>query len=240
MSEAGGFIVIHRKIIGWGWYTDSNTKALFLHCLLKANYEDKEWKGIKIKRGSFITSLSKLSIETGMSIQSVRTSLSKLESTGEVTNESTNRYRLITVVKYDDYQTLLNKHGRNNKQTTSRATSKQQSKQQSGNKQVTTTNNINNINNKTIEGLRPADAKPSPETTKQASLDIAPPGAGESRTQAEEKVVPLSTGEWFAYCESRGSLSESEIWRRWEDLDNGRLLGSDRIKAIREMLSGGK
>lgn len=213
MSEPGGFIVIHRKITEWEWYTDSNTKSLFLHCLLKANYEDKHWRGILVKRGSFITSLSTLAKETGMSVQSVRTALQKLESTGEIASEATNRYRIIIVKKYDGYQTLLNRHPRNNNQSTS----KQQAKQQASNNQSTTTNNINNNNNRTREGVRPTGAPPSP--------------------RAAQKPV-LYSHEWLAYGLSLGK-SEEEIWQLWEAYDSGRDLPPDTIVMIKEAVRHG-
>ena len=52
-----------------------------------------------------LTSLTSISTGTGLSVQQARTALSHLISTGEVTDESTNQGRLITVVKYDEFQT---------------------------------------------------------------------------------------------------------------------------------------
>lgn len=99
-----GYIQIHRQILEWGWYQDHVMFKLFLHCLLKANHTPKEWMGIKIKRGQFITSLSKLSEETGLSMKQVRNGLDKLQKSGELGKQSTNQNTLITVVKYNDYQ----------------------------------------------------------------------------------------------------------------------------------------
>lgn len=33
------YVKISRKILEWEWYTDINTKVLFLHILLKANWK---------------------------------------------------------------------------------------------------------------------------------------------------------------------------------------------------------
>ena len=38
-----GFIKIYRQLLEWEWYTDTNTKVLFLHCLLKANFKTKKY-----------------------------------------------------------------------------------------------------------------------------------------------------------------------------------------------------
>jgi len=131
-----GFISINRKILEWEWYSDNNVKSLFIHCLIKANFKEKSWRGHKIKRGQFITSYSTLSKELGLSVQQVRTSFEKLKATKELTSKATNKNTLVTVVKYNDYQ---------KKQTT--ATSKPTNEQQTDNKQVTTTNKDNKENN---------------------------------------------------------------------------------------------
>ena len=98
------WISLHRKIIEWEWYGDSNTFRLFLHLLLMANHSDKKWKGIIIKRGQRVTSLKSLSKEINISKQSVRTSLNKLESTQEITIVPTHRNSIISVCNYNTYQ----------------------------------------------------------------------------------------------------------------------------------------
>ena len=40
--EQGGFIKLYRSMLQWEWYDDVNVKVLFLHLLLKANYEEKK------------------------------------------------------------------------------------------------------------------------------------------------------------------------------------------------------
>jgi len=37
-------------MLDWEWYDDINTKVLFIHLLIKANWKEKKWRGIKIKR----------------------------------------------------------------------------------------------------------------------------------------------------------------------------------------------
>ena len=49
-----GFIKLHRKIIDWEWYDDINTKTLFIHILLMANFEDKKWHGETVKEVVFL------------------------------------------------------------------------------------------------------------------------------------------------------------------------------------------
>lgn len=100
----GNFVKIDRKILSWGWYTDISTKCLFLHCILRANWKPGEWRGIRYERGQFISSLAQLSQQTGLTVQQVRTALKHLESTGEITKQTTSKFTVITVKNYDLYQ----------------------------------------------------------------------------------------------------------------------------------------
>lgn len=101
---ADAFIKLHRKLLDWEWYDDANTMRLFIHCLLRANWKAGSWHGITYGPGQFITSLASLSDETGLSIQQVRTSLSHLISTGEITSNQQAKCRIITVNNWDMYQ----------------------------------------------------------------------------------------------------------------------------------------
>lgn len=98
------YVKISRKILDWEWYTDINTKVLFLHILLKANWKDGRFQGIEVPRGSFVTSLQNLAAETGLTVRNVRTALKHLENTGEVTSNRHVKFSVITVKNYDRYQ----------------------------------------------------------------------------------------------------------------------------------------
>ena len=99
-----GWVKLHRSMLEWEWYDDINVMRLFVHCLLRANHKDKQWRGIDIKRGQFYTSLDTLSEETGLTAMQLRTCFSKLKVTGEVTSSGMSRGRMVTVVKYEAYQ----------------------------------------------------------------------------------------------------------------------------------------
>lgn len=136
MIEAG-FIKLHRQILDWEWYSDINTTRVFIHLLLTANYEPKKWKGIDVARGSLVTSYPKLAEKTSLTVQQVRTSLSKLKSTGEITASKGLNYTLISIACYDDYQTI---NALNNRQITDN--------QQTDNRQITTTKEVKKERNK--------------------------------------------------------------------------------------------
>ncbi len=101
----GNYIKLSRGLLEWEWYTDINTTRLFIHMLLRANWKGGNFKGTTVPRGSFISSIGKLAGETGLTEREIRTAISHLKKTGEVTSKTTNRFTVFTVVKYDLYQT---------------------------------------------------------------------------------------------------------------------------------------
>ena len=133
-----GWIKLHYKFLKWEWSNDPNMVALFLHLLLKANYQGRNWRGQDIKRGELITGLHSLSAETGISLQSLRTCLKRLKSTNEITIKSTNKYSVICIRNYNKYQ----------HEPTSKLTSKLTNNQQTTNKQLTTPKEYKKGNNK--------------------------------------------------------------------------------------------
>lgn len=100
----GDYIKINRSLLDWDWYGDINTRRLFVHMLLRANWKDGNFRGEEIKRGSFVSSLSKLSDETNLSVREVRTAINHLEKTGEVTINRHSKYSVFTVNNYCAYQ----------------------------------------------------------------------------------------------------------------------------------------
>jgi hypothetical protein len=127
-----GWIKLHRSLINWEWYDDHNATRLLVHLLISVNYEDKKWKGQVIKAGSMVLSWDTLAASVHLSAQQVRTAMAKLESSGEVTRQATNRNQLVTLVKWEDLQSKEALDNRpSNRQTTG--------KQQTDNRQITTT-----------------------------------------------------------------------------------------------------
>lgn len=98
------FVLLNRKILEWEWYDNANVFRLFIHLIIKANHKDKSWRGIQIKRGQLVTSLGHLASELDLSVRQIRTALDHLKSTGEVKLNATNKYTVVTLVKYELYQ----------------------------------------------------------------------------------------------------------------------------------------
>ena len=158
MAELNGYIKLYRKLIMWGWYQDSVVKSLFLHCLLMASFKDFDWMGRNLKAGQFITSYKSLSKDLGFSVQQIRTALKKLESTGEITSKSTNKFTIVTVMNWENYQvddfednTVSNNPSTNEQQTNNKqATNKQQHRNN-----VKNVKNVKNNNTRAREGVYP-------------------------------------------------------------------------------------
>lgn len=111
------YIKLYRDLTEWEWYSDINTCRLFIHMLLKANWKDGNFKGTTVPRGSFISSIGKLADETALTVREVRTGISHLKLTGEVTSKAFSKYTVFTVKNYDLYQSSDTK---SDKQVTSK------------------------------------------------------------------------------------------------------------------------
>ncbi len=99
-----GFIILHKKLLEWGWFKNHETLAAFIYLLLKANHKDSVYMGVEIKRGEVVFGREKASFETGISEQSWRTCLQRLKSTSEIVTRSTSKFSIITICNYSDYQ----------------------------------------------------------------------------------------------------------------------------------------
>lgn len=98
-----GFIKLYRKITEWEWYKDQNTFRVFIHLLLHANFEAKRWQGVDIERGQVVVGRKKLAEQLKLSEREIRTAMTKLKTTNEIATQTTNKFTLVTIIKYDEY-----------------------------------------------------------------------------------------------------------------------------------------
>jgi hypothetical protein len=131
--------------------------------LLLANHEPAEWEwmGEKfiVNPGQFVTSLESIRKKTGkgISIQSVRSCLKRLDKLDFATDIATKAGRLITIVNWDSYQPKDNK-----------ATKIATDEQQSSNKAATPNKNDKNNKNEIIKDIL------TPKPKKQKKVFIPP------------------------------------------------------------------
>ena len=96
--------------------------------LLKANWKDGRFKGVEVKRGQFISGRKTLAEETSLSERQVRTAITRLKSTNELTSKTTKAGTLFSIINYSTYQDLENNIDQANDQANDhRATSKRPS-----------------------------------------------------------------------------------------------------------------
>ncbi len=105
---SNGYIKLHRKLLdnpitkrpAWAW--------LWVVLLMKANHEDKRmiWNNedIIIKKGSFITGRKQLSQESHIPKSTVEDILTYLEKSSQIRQQKNNKFRLITIEKWVEYQ----------------------------------------------------------------------------------------------------------------------------------------
>mgnify|MGYP001588649503 CR=1 FL=1 len=129
-----GWIKLHRQFLEWEWYSDIPCKVLFLHLLITANHESKKWQGVIIERGDVVTGRIKLAEETRLTQRQVRTALTKLKSTNELTIKTTSQFSIITICNYDKYQSIA----------TSGTTSNQSNERPASDQRTTTTKELKN------------------------------------------------------------------------------------------------
>ena len=121
-----GWIKVDRSILDWEWYTDINTFKLFLHLQLICNIvPQKRMLGYTLDPGQVITTLPRLAAETGLTLQEVRTALKHLESSGDVSQKVTNKFRLITLENWafsQGHENAANRQITDQQQTINRPT----------------------------------------------------------------------------------------------------------------------
>ena len=145
IDDKGGWISLYRKTIDSSVFQNSTIWHVWTWCLLKANHKDRVFmfngKDMLVKRGQFVTGRDKALTEMpDLSARRYRTAINYLKSTNRITTTTTNRFTIITICKYDEYQ---NKNLQSDQQKEQEATNKRPTNDQ----QATINNNVNNENN---------------------------------------------------------------------------------------------
>lgn len=104
MANKSTFIKLDRNILRWMWYNNGNVFRVFVHLLLIAGAETRVVGTHLLARGDVLTSLESMQQRLNMSKQEVRTALSTLKKTGEITQFKVGRNVVYHVENYDYYQ----------------------------------------------------------------------------------------------------------------------------------------
>jgi len=157
MSE--GWFKVHRCLFEKAIWQQSTPeqKVILITLLGMANHKGKEWewkgKQFKAEPGMLVTSLESITARCGkgISIQNVRSALTKFKKYEFLTEEVTKTGRLITILNWGLYQGSdyvtnkdTNKEVTNDQQSTNKEVT---NSQQTGNKEVTPNKNDKNYKN---------------------------------------------------------------------------------------------
>lgn len=157
MSE--GWFKLHRCLFEKAIWQQSTPeqKVILITLLGMASHKGREWewkgKQFKAEPGMLVTSLESISIKCGkgISVQNVRSAITKFKKYEFLTEEVTKTGRLITILNWGLYQSS---DYTTNKDTNNQLTNDQQStnkevtnSQQTGNKELTPNKNDKNIKN---------------------------------------------------------------------------------------------
>ena len=148
MRGMHGWLKLHRKLLEKPIWTESTPeqKTILITLLMMANHTKKEWewkgKTFKAEPGQFVTSIPSIveKCGKGVTVQNVRTALNRFKKLGFLTDQSTNRNRLITIVNWEKYQSTEEQgNSQSNRQLTGN--------QQATNRQLTSNKNDKNVKN---------------------------------------------------------------------------------------------
>lgn len=196
-----GFIQLHRKLINWEWYSDIPVRLTFIHLLIIANWDDKNWKGVNIKRGQIVVGRKKLSEEIGISERQLRTALTKLKSTNEITIKSTNKFTVLTLEKYEDYQNIKTI-------ATTKTTTKAPNERPTNDQQTTTTKENNNIINKKYnKGGK--NSRFSPPTILEIDNYIL-------KKTEDSSLAKIESQKFFNFYESKNWMIGKNKMKKWK------------------------
>jgi hypothetical protein len=232
MSNAG-WVKAHRSFMGWEWFRKGHHFKVMMALVFKANYEPKTYQGALIKRGELIIGRELFAAELGLSVQQLRTVLSNLESTGEITIKTSIKGTIIQVVRYEDYQDQTSKPtSKSTIDVTSKPTSEVTTpKKQEARRKNTTPTTTPSASEGELFGN--VDKPSTPATPKKKAF--VPPTKEEFIAYAVEKLPTLNP-EWNEERSTRCAAHRFDTYvdQDWHD-GNGKPIKNWKTKSITAM-----
>ena len=143
-----GYISIYRSLQDKSWYSNPDYLALWIHLLLSANHKDRFSGDTLIKRGQLKTGRKQLAEKTGINESKIERILKFFEeSEQQIEQQKTNKFRLITINNFDEYQNVNSKVNNTAQQSNSKTTTKN------------TNNNVNKDNNSNKKDISKKESK---------------------------------------------------------------------------------
>lgn len=179
-----GYIKLWRKLKKSFIFQNSEMLHVWLEILLTAAHKDTDvligMQKLVCKRGSLITGRLKLAKNLRMHDSKIERILKLFEIEQLIEQQKTTKYRIITVVNWEQYQQCeqQNEQQMNNKRTTNE-------------QQVNTNKNVKNVKNKYIylhDDSFPENAElPKLKSTRQTKKEFIPPTLDDVKSFFKEK-----------------------------------------------------
>lgn len=103
-----GYVKLWRKSLDSGWLQNPELWAFWSWCLLRASHKvmriNVGFQEITLQPGEFVFGRNKASIELKMTEKRVRTCLEFLRKKGNLTISATNKFSIVTITHWDQYQ----------------------------------------------------------------------------------------------------------------------------------------
>jgi hypothetical protein len=215
-----GYIALHRRIEQHWVFENPDYFRIWVSMLFSANFVDRDvmFNGtlISIKRGQLIFGLNAWSAKYKVTSRMLRTFLSRLESCRMIDKQITNKYSIISITNYDSYQTT-------DKQTTS----KRQASDKPVTVQVTTKEEVKNVNKVNKE---------------KGVVRFTPPTANDVDEYCKERDNGISGQAFVDYYAANGWMrgkNKIKCWkscvRTWENRDRDNNNSSQSARRLKEL-----
>ena len=210
-----GWIKLHRKSLKSSIWGNPTYWMVWCWCLLRANHEEHSFpfngKDISISEGEFITGRKKAVAEIPtLTPQKYRSAIKYLKSTSRITIKSNNKFSLIKINKWEDYQ---GSNQLDNQQITN--------KQPTNNQQITTYKNDKN------------------DKKDKKSSRFTPPSLLSVKEYITQQGYGVDADNWYDFYSSKGWMvgkNKMKDWqacvRTWQRRENGSSSEDDKISKI--------
>jgi hypothetical protein len=122
--EDKSWIKLYRKILKSPIWDNEKALKIWIWCLVKATHEDRKQligkQIVNLKKGQFVTGRKKASEELKINDRTIYDYLKLLENLKMISINSNNKFSIVTIEKWEDYQVeeLQNQQQNDNKSTT--------------------------------------------------------------------------------------------------------------------------
>ena len=216
-----GYVKLWRCIEDSGLVGQPTAFYLYSFLLLRATHKQKSFVAggavFNLDPGQILVGRNKLSEETGLSVQQIRTALELLKKLSIITCETTNKCTIVSIVNWDTYQ---NQQPAVNQQSNQQSNQRSTSGQPAVNQRLTTIQEYKNI--RTEEYNTP----PTPHSDKQEAgtslLSMCAPSASPSggcppiEGQANGRKKAYSDDFERFWAKYPRKVNKGAAWKAWQ------------------------